>query len=258
MLRLRDIMTTDVVTVSPRMTLRDAAELLSARHVGGAPVVDGARVVGVLSASDILTFEASTPTVPTDAGADAGADAAEEWDELPGWEVLGEPPASFFGQASGGEAWTELPEGVAESDASAARGWDPLAAHTVAEAMSRRVFALRPTLDVAAAADRMRSAGVHRVLVMEDDALLGLVTTMDLARAVADHRIVDRRLVFDSAAHARDVDDVDVGDEGSEQAARLHAESREEARDDARDSAREAARVADDADDRAQGRADEA
>ncbi len=39
MLRLRDIMTTELVTVAPELSLRDAMELLVTSHVSGAPVV---------------------------------------------------------------------------------------------------------------------------------------------------------------------------------------------------------------------------
>ena len=40
MLKLRDIMTRDVVSATPDMTIRDAMQLLSERHLSGAPVVD--------------------------------------------------------------------------------------------------------------------------------------------------------------------------------------------------------------------------
>ena len=51
MLALRDIMTADVVTVSPQTTLREAMELLAQRHLSGAPVVSGGELVGVVSAT---------------------------------------------------------------------------------------------------------------------------------------------------------------------------------------------------------------
>ena len=41
MLRVRDIMSTDVVTVGPQTTIREAMELLTQRHMSGAPVVSG-------------------------------------------------------------------------------------------------------------------------------------------------------------------------------------------------------------------------
>ena len=199
MLRLRDIMTADVVTISPQTTLRDAAELFAARHVGGAPVVEGAAVVGVLSASDILAFVASTPGVPREG---EEPDEWDEWGEDTRSETEDEPSAHFFT-----ELWADAGADVTERMATPASAeWDVLAEHTAAEAMTRRVFALPPTADVSAAAERMRAADVHRVLVMEGGALLGIVTTMDLARAVADHRIVRRTYVFDSSPVERDHD----------------------------------------------------
>jgi hypothetical protein len=61
---VRDLMSTDIITVTPDLSLRSTAELFAVRHLGGAPVMAGSRVVGVISTSDILAFEASTPTLP--------------------------------------------------------------------------------------------------------------------------------------------------------------------------------------------------
>jgi CBS domain-containing protein len=198
MLKLRDIMTTQVVTVTPETTLREAAELLASRHVGGAPVMDGGKVVGVVSTSDILSFEASTPTLPQ--ANEPREETADEWDELPGWDTGDEPPARFFTDLWA-TAGTEVTTRVTEP---ATPEWDMLAEHTVAEAMTRRAFWLPPTADVSVAAEKMRSAEVHRVLVMEDGKLLGIVTTMDLTRAVADHRIERHTFVFDRARTGQD------------------------------------------------------
>lgn len=64
MLELQDIMTRDVIALDPEMSLREALEILTTRHISGAPVVEAARVVGVLSAMDIIEFLATTPGVP--------------------------------------------------------------------------------------------------------------------------------------------------------------------------------------------------
>ena len=66
MLRVRDIMSTDVLTVAPQTTVREAMELLSRRHVSGAPVVSGDVLVGVVSANDLMAFAAAIPGVPTE------------------------------------------------------------------------------------------------------------------------------------------------------------------------------------------------
>jgi CBS domain-containing protein len=51
--KLRDIMTHDVVTVSPTMTLAEASAHLARHHVSGAPVVKAGKVIGVLSTQDL-------------------------------------------------------------------------------------------------------------------------------------------------------------------------------------------------------------
>jgi CBS domain-containing protein len=50
---VRDIMTKDVQTITPDTTLRDAAQMLKSRDIGSVPVVDGRKVVGVLTDRDI-------------------------------------------------------------------------------------------------------------------------------------------------------------------------------------------------------------
>ena len=198
MLRLRDIMTTDVIAVSPTTTLREAAELLSARHIGGAPVLEGGTVVGVVSTSDILAFVAAT------AGAPSGhvePDAADDWEEpTPG--DGDDAPARYFA-----EQWDDSVAEVVEQFAgSATHAWDALDEHTVGEIMTRDVIALPPTAPVAAAAERIQRADVHRVLVMEGGVLHGLVTTRDIARTVADGRVARRTYVFDTSPVERDHD----------------------------------------------------
>src|SRR5437868_573683 len=74
MLKLSDIMTKEVVTVTPQTTLRDTVELFTARHISGAPVVSGNSIVGIISAADVLGFAASTPDTPT------GRPEQGEWD----------------------------------------------------------------------------------------------------------------------------------------------------------------------------------
>src|SRR5579864_3636883 len=56
-LTARDIMTRDVVTVSPHTSLRYVAKLLAGRHISGVPVVDDdGQVVGIVSENDLLQW----------------------------------------------------------------------------------------------------------------------------------------------------------------------------------------------------------
>jgi len=57
-LRVRDLMSSPVLTVSPETPLRDVARSLSESRISGAPVVsDEGRVLGVISESDIVEKE---------------------------------------------------------------------------------------------------------------------------------------------------------------------------------------------------------
>jgi acetoin utilization protein AcuB len=49
-----ELMTTRVVTASPRDTVRDAANLLRGRGVGCLPIVDRGRAVGMVTIADLL------------------------------------------------------------------------------------------------------------------------------------------------------------------------------------------------------------
>ena len=56
-----EIMTRDVITVPPDMPIKAVADLLSAKHITGLPVVDASgKVVGVLSELDIISRQGAT------------------------------------------------------------------------------------------------------------------------------------------------------------------------------------------------------
>ncbi len=53
--RARDIMVTDVLTVSPDAAVKDIARLFSERKIGGAPVVDeNGKLVGIVTDGDLI------------------------------------------------------------------------------------------------------------------------------------------------------------------------------------------------------------
>ncbi len=149
MLKIKDIMTRDVVSATPDMTLRNAMELLSERHVSGAPVVAGGKVVGIFSASDLLAFLADLDDTT---------------------------PSLTFRRRRGRTI--------------------PLEDVTVDEVMTRKIQSLPPDCSVDEAAVLMGDRQIHRVLVMQGDVLLGIVSTSDVAKAVAEHRIKSRTYVF--------------------------------------------------------------
>jgi CBS domain-containing protein len=181
MTKIRDLMSTDVVTVAPDLTLRNVAELLAARHLGGAPVMAGSRVVGVVSLNDIVSFEASTPGVP---GAEPDRPA---WELEPPeeWREGDEAPAAFFS-----DLWPNAGADVVERfEQTGSPEWDLLGEHTVDEVMSRRVVGIDPDASVQSAARLMTALQIHRVLVLDQGKLVGLLSSMDVVRAVGEGRV---------------------------------------------------------------------
>ena len=57
-MRIRDLMTTEVITVGPDTSLKEAARRMLADGLSGLPVTDEGRLVGIISEADFLTTEA--------------------------------------------------------------------------------------------------------------------------------------------------------------------------------------------------------
>jgi len=54
MLRVKDVMTTDPVTVRPDAPLAEAARIMLERKIGCLPVVEAGKLVGILTESDFV------------------------------------------------------------------------------------------------------------------------------------------------------------------------------------------------------------
>lgn len=175
---VRDVMTPAgaLATVEPENTLRELAELLAARHVAGAPVLTGGRVVGVVSASDLLEFAASTE-------ATGDQPSWSDDDEPLAWEEGGAAAVAFYE-----ESWAG-PDASADFAEAAPQETNAFEEHTVAEVMSRGLVWIAPDASLREAAAAMRAEGVHRLLVLERGRLVGLVTATDVLGAVADGRL---------------------------------------------------------------------
>lgn len=179
---LGDLMSTELVTLRPEATLREAIEVLRGARVGGAPVVTGGHVVGVLSASDVLDLEIDLPCVPAERTSQVEWGGLEDEDPAGLVEAGDTPPAAYFVGL-----WSDAGADLLERfDATDAPEWDVLEDHVVAEAMTTAVLARAPDTPVPEAAAFMLASGVHRLLVMEGERLLGVVSAMDVVRAVAE------------------------------------------------------------------------
>ncbi|MEN8162055.1 MAG: CBS domain-containing protein [Myxococcota bacterium] len=151
-----DVMQTKVLTVSPDTALPDLERKLLGSRVGALPVVDrDGRLAGIVSRSDVvrqLCLERS----------------------------LGEAMADVYRDQTD-ESFAEK----AREDVAVAIG-KRMEQLSVRDVMIRDVLTAEPTLSLAKAAQRMIERRVHRLPVVEDGRLVGILTSLDLVRVVAE------------------------------------------------------------------------
>jgi CBS domain-containing protein len=144
----RDVMQTGIVTIDPGASLLDAYRLFVEEEISGAPVVDeDGRVLGVVSAQDLLRA------------------TEEERDTA----VV---QASYFRDITefSGPDWQTSAEDFQ----------DRLAEVTISEVMTEGAILVAPDAPIAEVASTIRRHRIHRVLVAEDERLVGLISTYDL------------------------------------------------------------------------------
>jgi Predicted signal-transduction protein containing cAMP-binding and CBS domains len=187
MLKVRDIMTRDVFTLAPESTIRDAMELLTANHLSGAPVMAGETVVGVVSMGDILGLLSAAPEpsfteerIFVIQGIENVGDDSEDEDE-----------ANLL---EGTEAeWDEWASTSEDADDTFAAHSGILDNRTVGEIMSPEVFSIAPGAPVNEAASMMGKHGIHRLVVTNHKSLAGIISALDIARAVSERGLAQKR-----------------------------------------------------------------
>lgn len=154
-IRASDLMERNVITVTPSTRILDLHRLFVEEEIHGAPVVgeDGS-VQGVVSALDLLRV------VRDELEPGAGATATRYFrDELP----------------YSGPDWMAIPEDFQ----------DRMQELTAAEAMTPELVTVRPDATIEDIARTMFKHRVHRVLVCDDGALEGVITTFDMMRVLS-------------------------------------------------------------------------
>lgn len=144
-----DIMTANPVTVTPGTTLRDAAKLLLDGHFNGLPVVEGDKLVGMLTQSDIISMDKKVKS--------------------PGFFLMlgGYIPVQIPGQLS--------------------RDLQRMAATTVGEIMSPDPFTITPQTTTEEIADIIVEKRYYSLPVVEDGKLVGIVGMEDMLKRLASN-----------------------------------------------------------------------
>jgi CBS domain-containing protein len=146
--QVKDVMSTDVVSLNPGDTLHEALDQIVANRVSALPVVDRrGRCVGLLSTSDVIDLTHDL---------DDDLQQLEEADRLAnGWIV--DRLRGAFGH------------------------------ETVDSVMTEKVAAVTPETSLPLAAREMLRHRVHRLPVVDgNEQLVGIVSTMDLLAVVAE------------------------------------------------------------------------
>lgn len=160
-LRAADVMETQVVTVTPETTLAELADLLIGNRISGVPVVQQATVIGIVTRSDFARAISLDHSV-------AGLVAEADW------------RAEF--------APGEAPEAMELSGQVAAA----IEGRTVREVMAPAPITVSPETPIAEVARILVTHHLHRVLVVEGQALRGVISSLDIVRLVASERLTPR------------------------------------------------------------------
>jgi CBS domain-containing protein len=148
-MRAVDVMTTNVITVTPDTSVKDLAMLLSKHGISGAPVVDADQgLIGIVSEGDLL-HRAETGT-----------------------ERRSEPRRSW---------WLDS----LAADDGMARDYVKAHGRTVRDIMTWDVVSVAETAGLDEIADLLETKRIKRVPVVRDGALVGIVSRANLVRALA-------------------------------------------------------------------------
>jgi CBS domain-containing protein len=157
MVKIRDIMTSPVITIGPDATVKDATALLAEKNVSGAPVVDDGKIVGIFSEADVLR---SLKTTKKDMR-------------------LIFPSISSIGIA--------FQEQVTQREILEA--YEEIGHMRVRDVMSKEVKTVESGITVNEAIVKMVSNGINRLPVVEDGALVGIVTRGDVIKGLAKETV---------------------------------------------------------------------
>jgi CBS domain-containing protein len=161
-LHARDVMQREVFALDPESSIEDAIRAFNEMHIGGAPVVDRTgRVLGVLSANDI-----ARPENLRDGSIARASEAFPMSDE-----ALGEDE----------EADEEVVLSMEDFSPALQRGG------AVSDFMNPDVISVASDAPIAAVCQLMVTEHIHRVLVVDKGELAGIISTLDIVRAVAEN-----------------------------------------------------------------------
>jgi len=147
-MKIRDVMNSEPVAIQATEAVSDAVRLLRTNEISGMPVLEGDRLAGVVSESDLLRML----SVEREGGL---------WLPSP-LEVLEVPIRDLI-------RWEKLQAGAEEAGMT-----------RVSEVMTKKVFTVSPEDSIEKAASMMVRHRINRLPVLEEGKLVGIVTRGDI------------------------------------------------------------------------------
>jgi CBS domain-containing protein len=151
-----DVMTREVTTLSPDVTLKEMDRVLLEQRVSGAPVIEGERLVGIVSRSDVIRI-------------------------LYAEQVEAQRVSDFY--TSPFPLSIPSLEHLARDSRKIA---DHMIERRVREIMTPDPMTVEPSADLQEVAKLMSSEHIHRLPVTQDGILVGIVSSLDIVRIVAE------------------------------------------------------------------------
>lgn len=164
---VRDVMQPKVVHIGPDESLAELERVLLGERLGGLPVVERGRLVGVVSRSDIVRVLGAERAI-----AEAQADVYREFFDDP-----------FAPSEHAAREDAEQREGIEAQIA------QRLSALRVRDAMTAEVISVEAGAPLREAAARMAEHRIHRLIVTDGGRLAGLVSALDVVRLVGEGRL---------------------------------------------------------------------
>ena len=155
----RDVMQHDVKIIDADASLEELENAFLEAAVSGFPVVEHGRVVGVITRSDVVAQLGGKP---------------------------GEPPrlSSFYADLASFDG-PHIPVRFSDLAATAPPDGDEL---RVSDLMTTSTITVAPDASVRAVASTLVEHRVHRVLVTDQGTLVGIISSLDLCRLLAEER----------------------------------------------------------------------
>jgi CBS domain-containing protein len=169
MLKVKDIMTKELITVSPDTEIVQATKLLLGNRINGIPVTDETgKLVGILCQSDLIAQQKKLPIPSFFTFLDGQSDLIAQQKKL--------PIPSFFTFLDGLIALTSMKQ--------IEKQVQKIAAITVAQAMTPNPVTVQPETDIEKVAALMVDKNFHTIPVVDEGELVGIVGKEDILKTL--------------------------------------------------------------------------